>query len=232
MVAQPPPRAPRPPPHGALRVKTPPDKRHGADRRAGVARGLAHLLWDQKEDWPTYCGISRPQSVGHLPILGVSPAHLLWGLTPSSPAGPSRAWAAALARSRADALTRSSSPARASGARGPPTPPAPPSAHLNAPGTRRTTIPTASRGRGHRELPGCRATLVHTLARRAGVRRQINCAERHISCAILHQEPPRALSPLFLSVKTLCDRPHLVVDQRHVTRGLAHLLWKKEDRRS
>ncbi len=46
---------------------------------------------------------------------------------PSSPTGPSRAWAA-LARSRADALTRSRSPARASGARGPPRPPTPPSA--------------------------------------------------------------------------------------------------------
>ncbi len=29
----------------------------------------------------TYCGIFRPQSVGYLPVLGVSPAHLLWGPT-------------------------------------------------------------------------------------------------------------------------------------------------------
>ena len=36
--------ATRPPPRGALRVKTLSDKRHGEDRHAGVARGLAHVL--------------------------------------------------------------------------------------------------------------------------------------------------------------------------------------------
>jgi hypothetical protein len=34
-----------------------------------------------RADWPTYCEIFRPQSVGYLPALGVSPAHLMWGLT-------------------------------------------------------------------------------------------------------------------------------------------------------
>ncbi len=34
-------RSPAPPPRGALRVKTPSDKRHDEGRRAGVARGLA-----------------------------------------------------------------------------------------------------------------------------------------------------------------------------------------------
>jgi len=79
--------APRPPPRGALRVTTPSDKRHGEDRRAGVAHGSAHVLWDQKEDWPTYCEIFRPQSVRYLPALGVSPAHLLWGLTTAPTTG-------------------------------------------------------------------------------------------------------------------------------------------------
>jgi len=30
-----------------------------------------------RADWPTYCEIFRPQSVGYLPALGVSPAHLM-----------------------------------------------------------------------------------------------------------------------------------------------------------
>jgi len=81
MVGYPTPRASRPPPRGALKVKTPScghRRRHG---RVRPAHGSAHLLWDQKEDWPTVRGIFRPQSVGYPLVLGVSPAHLMWGLT-------------------------------------------------------------------------------------------------------------------------------------------------------
>jgi len=63
-------------------------RRHG---RASPADGSAHLLWDQREDWPTYRGISRPLTVGFLPVLGVDLAHLMWGLTPlTPPAGTSQ----------------------------------------------------------------------------------------------------------------------------------------------
>ena len=55
-------------------------RRHG---RAHPAYGLAHLLWDHRLDWPTYRRISRPYSVGFLPVLSVDLAHLMWRLTPA-----------------------------------------------------------------------------------------------------------------------------------------------------
>jgi hypothetical protein len=50
----------------------------------------------------------------------------------------------------------------------------------------------------------------------------------HIRCAILHQELPRTSPLLLLSVKMPWNRPHDVLGQRHVSYGLAHVLWEKE----
>ncbi len=79
--------APRPRPRAALSGLKRPQTSATEKTGAPASRGLAHVLWDQKEDWPTYCESFRPQSVGYLPALGVSPAHLMWGLTPTAAQG-------------------------------------------------------------------------------------------------------------------------------------------------